>query len=94
MSVDELTLDRAHPVLISAVIVNYGHIIIANVPLLLVELRVRVVEWHEGGGVVDHLHGVVLPHKVELAIVPWVETTKEHLGLVSGRDVNQGSQTR
>lgn len=94
MSVDKLPLDRAHAVLVSTVIVNNGNIVIANVPLLLVELGVRVVGGHEGGGVVDHLHGVILPNNVELTVISGVQTSQEHLGLVSGRDVNQGAQAR
>lgn len=94
VSVDKLPLDRAHAVLVSTVIVNNGNIVIANVPLLLVVLGVRVVGGHEGGGVVDHLHGVILPHNVELTVIPGVQTSQEHLGLVSGRDVNQGAQAR
>ena len=56
VSVDELSLDGAHPVVLPAVVVDDGHEVVTNVPLLLVELRVLVSVGHEGGSVVHHLH--------------------------------------
>ena len=73
MSIKEVPLDRPHGVGVSAVVVDDGHVIVANVSL--VELRVRLRAGHEHGRVVDHLHHIVLPHVVELSIIPRVQTT-------------------
>ena len=46
MSVDELALDGAHPVVLPAVVVDDGHKAVTNVSLLLVKLRIIVIVGH------------------------------------------------
>ena len=92
VSVDELSLDGSHLVVLPAVVVDDGHVVVTNVSLLLVELRVSLVVWHQRGRVVNHLHGVVLPDDVEGPVLPVVETAEEDVGRVDGGDVQQGAQ--
>ena len=55
MSIDELTPDSARGVFVSSIIVDDGHVVIADVSLLLVELNIRRTGGHQGGGVVHNL---------------------------------------
>ena len=57
--------------------------------LLLDELRVGLGAGHEGGRMVHHMHGIVLPDIVEVTIIPWFKTS--HLSLVRSGDVQQGA---
>ena len=74
MSVDELSLDGAHFVVLPAVVVDDGHVVVTNVSLLLVELRISLIVGHQGGRMINHLHGIVLPHDVEGPVLPVVQT--------------------
>ena len=55
MSIDELAPDSARGVFVSSIIVDDGHVVIADVSLLLVELNIRRTGGHQGGCVRHHL---------------------------------------
>ena len=52
-------LNRAHLICLSRVIVHDGHVVIADVALLLVELGVRVPVGHQGGRVIHNLQNKI-----------------------------------
>ena len=58
--VDELPLHGAQFVLAARVVVNDGDEVVADVPLLLVRLRVLLVARHQGGHVEGHLFRAIV----------------------------------
>ena len=95
----ELALDHAELVRFfqtvptaPAVVVDDGHEVVADVPLLLGALGVAVPVGHHGGHVEHHLHHVVLPQvgEVAVAVVGTQSAQKRHAAVVSQR--NQRSQ--
>ena len=95
-SVDKLSFDSSRGVslIASSIVVNNGNEIIANVPFLLVTLRIGLgVVRHQGGHVEDHLHEVVLPH---VGVVPVallrIEASQKRSFAVNITETYQGSK--
>ena len=94
--VDELSFDSSRGVTLvsSSIVVNNGHEIVANVPFLLVTLRIGLgVVRHQGGHVENHLHEVVLPH---VGVVPVallrIEASQKRSFAVNITETYQGSK--